>query len=201
MLIEAIRPGAALDESGRVPAPSELAALLHALHEDGPPRSSARPLRARIDALFESGTANYLRRPDLETVVPRDLYEQGRQAAESLADRPPCRQAALHGDLTPANVLDGGIDRGLVAIDPAPCWGDPAFDVVDLLFWQTDDEETLTQRAAELGTLTDLPAERILGWCAAFAAMVALEQAEGSIADDAESSRIAMLVGLARGAG
>ncbi|MGZ8761136.1 MAG: aminoglycoside phosphotransferase family protein [Aeromicrobium sp.] len=34
----------------------------------------------------------------------------------------------LHGDLTPSNILDGGAERGLVAIDPAPCLGDAAFD-------------------------------------------------------------------------
>jgi streptomycin 6-kinase len=30
--------------------------------------------------------------------------------------------------LTPSSILDGGAERGLVAIDPAPCLGDPAFD-------------------------------------------------------------------------
>ena len=42
----------------------------------------------------------------------------------------------LHGDLTPGNILDGGTERRLVAIDPAPCLGDAAFDAVDLILWQ-----------------------------------------------------------------
>jgi streptomycin 6-kinase len=41
----------------------------------------------------------------------------------------------LHGDLTPSNILDGGAERGLVAMDPAPCLGDAAFDAVDLILW------------------------------------------------------------------
>jgi Aminoglycoside/hydroxyurea antibiotic resistance kinase len=39
----------------------------------------------------------------------------------------------LHGDLHLANVLDGGPGRGLVAIDPRACTGDPCFDAVDYL--------------------------------------------------------------------
>lgn len=37
----------------------------------------------------------------------------------------------LHGDLHLGNVLDGGPARGLVAIDPRACVGDPCFDAVD----------------------------------------------------------------------
>nr|WP_225882432.1 aminoglycoside phosphotransferase family protein [Streptomyces aureocirculatus] len=36
----------------------------------------------------------------------------------------------LHGDLHLGNVLDGG-QRGLMAIDPKACAGDPCFDAVD----------------------------------------------------------------------
>jgi streptomycin 6-kinase len=39
--------------------------------------------------------------------------------------------ALLRGDLTPSNILDRGAGRGLVAIDPAPCVGNAAFDAVD----------------------------------------------------------------------
>ena len=53
----------------------------------------------------------------------------------------------LHGDLTPVNVLDGGVERGLVAIDPAPCVGDPAFDAIDLVLWRADDAATIATRA------------------------------------------------------
>jgi len=79
----------------------------------------------------------------------------------------------LHGDLTAVNVLDGGQSRGLVAIDPAPCVGDPAFDAVDLVFWRAEDVAAIEARADQL----EGP---VLEWCAAFAPMVALELAEAS---------------------
>jgi streptomycin 6-kinase len=81
----------------------------------------------------------------------------------------------VHGDLTPANVLDGGEERGLVAIDPAPCLGDPAFDAIDLLLWRAEDLETITARAQQLALVIGVEAGRLFRWCAAFAAMTALE--------------------------
>jgi streptomycin 6-kinase len=41
--------------------------------------------------------------------------------------------------------LDGGVERGLVAIDPAPCRGDPAFDAVDPVYWRADDVDTIAR--------------------------------------------------------
>jgi streptomycin 6-kinase len=83
----------------------------------------------------------------------------------------------LHGDLRPSNNLDGGAERGLVAIDPAPCLGDAAFDAVDLILWQADDLETIEARTERLAAATGVDAERLFGWCVAFAAMSALELA------------------------
>jgi streptomycin 6-kinase len=79
--------------------------------------------------------------------------------------------------LTPSNVLDGGAERGLVAIDPAPCLGDPAFDAVDLLCWQADDLATIQARTERLAAATGTHPARLVGWCTAFAAMIALELA------------------------
>jgi streptomycin 6-kinase len=83
----------------------------------------------------------------------------------------------LHGDLTPGNILDGGAARGLVAIDPAPCLGDAAFDAVDLLMWQADDVKTIQARIERLAAATGVDAEHLFGWCVAFAAMTALDLA------------------------
>ena len=69
---------------------------------------------------------------------------------------------------------------GLVAIDPAPCLGDPAFDAVDLLFWRAGDVGVVDERAERLAPSIGADPERLVGWCSAFAAMVALELAEGS---------------------
>jgi streptomycin 6-kinase len=195
LLIEAIQPGTALDESGRLPTTSALAALVHALHQHAPPAASVPPLEERIAALYRSGEANYTRRPDVQDLVPRSRYERGRSAANALAAEAP-RRLVLHGDLTPTNVLDGGAGRGLVAVDPAPGWGDPAFDTVDLLMWRSDDLTTLSVRARDLGDRLGFPQERALRWCAAFAAMDALELAEAAPPGEPPSARLSMLVEL-----
>ncbi len=83
----------------------------------------------------------------------RRLYERGRRLATRLAQLG-SQSVLLHGDLTPSNILDGGHERGLVAIDPAPCVG------------------TLQVAAA-----TGCDGDRLLAWCAAFAAMNALDLA------------------------
>ena len=195
LLMEAIQPGIALDESGRLPATSAVAQLLHALHEHGPPPSSVPPIEDRIASLYRSAEANYTRRPDLLDLIPRSVYERGRRAANTLA-RQACRRVALHGDLTPANVLHAGSGRGLVAVDPAPCWGDPAFDTVDLVMWQAEDLATVAARARDLGRRLGFPEETALRWCAAFAAMIALELAEAAAPGAPTSPRLNMLLEL-----
>jgi len=82
------------------------------------------------------------------------------------------------GDLTPINILDGGEDRGLVAIDPAPCIGDPAFDAIDLIIWQAQTPEAVQQRTNELAPALGVDPARLLPWCSAFAAMAAMDVAE-----------------------
>jgi streptomycin 6-kinase len=179
LLLEAVEPGAPLDESRTIPRTEALASLLTSLHHPGGPLPvRVRPVAKRIEHLYEAGRRNYDRRPDLAAVIPPDLYERGRRLAMRLAGDVPAA-ALLHGDLTPANLLDGG-ERGLVAIDPAPCVGDPAFDAVDLLLWQAEDAPTLATRVDALAPAIEVGARRLHQWCAAFAAMTALELAEAS---------------------
>ena len=100
----------------------------------------------------------------------------------------------LHGDLTPANILDGGEQRGLVAVDPAPCLGDPAFDAIDLVLWRAEDMETISARVEELAPMIGTTARRLAQWCSAFAAMTALEAAEAS---DTAHARVELFIALA----
>src|SRR5439155_422678 len=104
-------------------------------------------------------------------------YDRGRELALRLAEDAPTT-VLLHGDLTPVNVLDGGEQRGLVAIDPAPCLGDPAFDAIDLVLWRAEDADMIAARAERLAPAIGADAGRLLEWCAAFAGMTALENAE-----------------------
>jgi streptomycin 6-kinase len=93
-------------------------------------------------------------------------------------------------------VLHAGAGRGLVAVDPAPCWGDPAFDTVDLVMWQAEDLATVAARARDLGRRLGFPEETALRWCAAFAAMIALELAEAAAPGAPTSPRLNMLLEL-----
>jgi streptomycin 6-kinase len=176
LLLEAVEPGTPVSETAGYPSTAHLAALITSL-QHGVLDPSYPSLTDRVAHLFDSGTKPYERTPELVEVVPRELYDRGRVLALALtADT--VSTVLLHGDLTPVNVLDGGAERGLVAIDPAPCLGDPAFDTVDLVFWRAKDVDEIAARAGRLAPAIGADAGRILQWCTAFAAMVALELAE-----------------------
>ena len=152
-----------------------------------------QPLAERIAYLFESSRKLYEWKPDLVELVSPALYERSRELALRLA-ADAAEAVLLHGDLTPANVLDGGEARGLVAIDPAPCIGDPAFDAIDLVLWRAEDAETVVRRIDELAPMLGCDTARLHDWCAAFAGMVALEIAEAS---GVSSTRLQPLLALA----
>jgi streptomycin 6-kinase len=193
LLIEAIEPGTPLDVAGVYPPLTSVASLLRCLHGTGMPDPLYPVVARRVDYLFDSSAKLYQWQPALIEVVPEELYRRGRALAARLAHEaaPP---VLLHGDLTPSNILDGGDARGLVAIDPAPCLGDAAFDAIDLLMWDAGDVATVEDRAVRLAAATDLGADRLIDWCSAFAAMNALELASNGTVSGA---RIDALIGLA----
>jgi streptomycin 6-kinase len=193
LLLEAIEPGTPLAVSCVYPGTEGVGELLTSLHGSGVPGPSYPAAGQRAGALFASSAKLYERHPELTALIPVALYERGHRLAARLA-RDPCRAVLLHGDLTPSNILDGGAGRGLVAIDPAPCVGDAAFDAVDLILWQADDLQTVEARIGRLAAATGVDASRFSGWCVAFAAMSALELAsEGGGA----TARAATLLELA----
>jgi streptomycin 6-kinase len=132
LVIEAIEPGTPLVVSSVFPAADCVAELLSCLHDSGVPDPSYPAAAQRVAYLFDSGAKLYDRHPELTALIPPQLYQRGHDLATRLAqhDGP---VVLLHGDLTPSNILDGGAGRGLVAIDPAPCLGDAAFEAVDLI--------------------------------------------------------------------
>jgi streptomycin 6-kinase len=83
------------------------------------------------------------------------------------------------------NVLDGGAGRGLVAIDPRPCVGDPALDAVDWVFHGARGPAEWEPRSRELAAALGCHPERLWQWCRAFAAMLAASRAaRGAAAGD-----------------
>ncbi len=195
LLLEAIEPGIPLADSLTYPPLESVTALLTSLYEAGAPDPSYPPLAHRISYLFDSGTKPYARHAELVELVPPELYERGRRLAARLVENVSAT-SLLHGDLTPGNILEGGIERGLVAIDPAPCLGDDlAFDAIDVLLWQADDVDMIAARAERLAPAIDVDAGRLLDWCTAFAAMTALELAE---APESSRERLQAALTLAR---
>jgi streptomycin 6-kinase len=176
LLIEAIEPGTPLDLSSVYPTADSVAELLSSLHESGVPAPSYPTAGQRVSYLFDASAKLYERHPELTALIPPKLYQRGHQLATQLAQHH-CPVVLLHGDLTPGNILDGGAERGLVAIDPAPCLGDPAFDAVDLILWQAADLKTIHARTQRVAAAAGIDAQRLFGWCTAFAAMSALELA------------------------
>ena len=195
LLLEAIEPGVPLVDSPNYPSVESVAELLTSLQKTGVPEPSYPPLARRVAYLFDSGTKPYERRPELLELVPLKLYERGRLLATRLVEDV-APTGLLHGDLTPSNILEGGSERGLVAIDPAPCLGDDlAFDAVDLLLWRAEDVELITARAEQLAPALGVDAGRMLDWCIAFAGMTALERAE---APQSSRGRVEAALTLAR---
>lgn len=193
LLLEAVEPGTPLALSSVYPAAHSVAGLLSSLHGSGVPDPSYPAAAQRVACLFASSAKLYERHPELTALIPPELYQRGHRLATRLAQHD-CPAVLLHGDLTPGNILDGGAERGLVAIDPAPCLGDAAFDAVDLILWQADDLQTIQARTARLAAATAMDAERLFGWCVAFAAMSALELASQQ---NAPSAGIEALLELA----
>jgi streptomycin 6-kinase len=152
LLLEAIEPGTPLLSTGAYPSLADVAQLFGSLHVRA--RGEYPTLSDRVEYLFAASG-----------VV------EGRALARELVESAQC-DTLIHGDLTPRNVLLGG-QRGLVAIDPAACVGEPEFDAVDLVMWQASGRDEMATRADALA----LDVERTLAWCDAFTPMVDAERA------------------------
>lgn len=166
VLLSEIKPGTAAHELAVPPTPAGYAALLTALHSVDPPAPGVLPrsfrqwidefMRRAMGRLAEPAIGAHLHQSDFD----RALRELDRLLAT------PSPTVLLHGDLHFGNVLDGG-ERGLMAIDPKACLGDPCFDAVDYVTGGAGRpapdgiEYRLTTLAAEAG----LDPDRLLAWC------------------------------------
>jgi streptomycin 6-kinase len=193
LLLEAIPNEIPVSELGKAVALDEVARLINGLPRGGTAvrAGGVVSLADRVEFIFDHWIARHARRGDDATrAVSVDRLRRGHELARALvADRR--EPVLLHGDLHPSNVLDGGPERGLVAIDPRPCVGEAEFDAVDWVFWGAHDPRVWKARSRELALPLGVDHERLWAWCAALAALIAAARAArgtaaGEVAELAE---------------
>ncbi len=181
LLLERVVPGTRLqDEPGRWPLDEVVPVVSDLWRQPSwPGAGSGLPeLRERAEFVFEMTRRRLESRPGVAERVPSALVEGSWSLASALAGEG--RVWLLHGDLHPGNVLRGGDGRGLVAIDPRPCLGDPAFDSVDWVLADGGGERAVQQRIDWLaGRVDGLDPDRAWRWCQALAVVLAVSLLSG----------------------
>ena len=125
------------------------------------------PLAEAVEQRFVTAAAEASARSKSELAALAPKIQLARQAAGGLLRSFAGPHVLLHGDLGPRNVVRCQ-QRGLVAIDPAPCIGDPAYDAA---YWAADEREAagLEQRCHALALPALLDPGRVLGWASVIA--------------------------------
>ncbi len=165
ILLELIVPGTRADELTPQPSVRDWADLLQALHAAAVPPGVLRDLHDQCDGFF-TRIGRRVSDPEIGRVVGPADVERGFSRCQALVASQTTR-VLLHGDLHLGNVLDGG-SRGLVAIDPRACVGDPCFDAVDYLL-DGAGLDGVDARCAALAAASGLDAGRLFAWCRAVA--------------------------------
>lgn len=175
LLLERIEPGTKLSEFAALPPISAFAALLGGLRESRV--DDAARLRSSEEGVeFIFGLiARRAADPHVSDFVPGPMVNRAhalaRELAASSADR-----GLVHGDLHLANILDGGPERGLVAIDPRPSHGDRAWDAIDIALARVTSTDELHDRILRLAALVPgLDADRLRDWCEVTAVINAVQ--------------------------
>lgn len=166
ILLELIEPGTQVRDQPEPPSATQWAELMRDLHVAAVPPDYPRDLRAQCDGFFDR-----IGRRIADPVTLADLERGAARCRELVATQQ--TRVLLHGDLHLANVLDGGAARGLVAIDPRACVGDPCFDAVDYLLNDVG-RGCIETRCAALAAASGLDDSRLLAWCRGVAPVLAI---------------------------
>ncbi|MFJ5984650.1 aminoglycoside phosphotransferase family protein [Lentzea sp. NPDC092896] len=168
VVLEEVLPGTLAEDLPFASLPGRWADLLAALH--GVPARPVGLLRDRCEESF-ARIGRRLAEPVVGARISQALWDRAKARCEKLLDTD-TSPVLLHGDLHPGNVLDGG-ERGLMAIDPKACLGDPCFDVVDLVVAGAG-QEGVRARCEAVATACGLDGDRLFAWSQAIAPMLAI---------------------------
>jgi streptomycin 6-kinase len=191
MVLEEIRPGTEAENMAQESLPRLWGELLAALHAVPPPTHWPRDLRGRCDEAF-TRIGRRLSEPVIGARIDQHTWQRAILRCEALLDTQ-ARIVLLHGDLHLGNVLDGGPSRGLVAIDPKACLGDPCFDAVDYVVAGAG-HEGVEARCHRVATACGLDGDRLYSWCQVIAPMFAIAY----LANDGSEPAIDELLTLTR---
>ncbi|MFF0507787.1 aminoglycoside phosphotransferase family protein [Streptomyces fimicarius] len=161
MVLEEILPGTSAEYMPAASLPEQWAELLAALHGVAPPPQLTRVLRGRCEESF-ARVGRRLSEPAIRARMDATLWDRAIQRCERLLDTE-ATTVLLHGDLHLGNALDGGADRGLLAIDPKACVGDPCFDAVDYVVAGAG-LEGVEARCARVAAACGLDGDRLHAW-------------------------------------
>ncbi|HWC82371.1 MAG TPA: aminoglycoside phosphotransferase family protein [Pseudonocardiaceae bacterium] len=191
VVLTEIRPGT---EAGDLPPdrlPRQWGALMSALHATPAPHDLTRDLRGRCDESF-ARIGRRLSEPLIGARISPAMWQRAIERCHRLLDTQ-SRPVVLHGDLHPGNVLDGGPGRGLMAIDPKACLGDPCFDAVDYVVAGAG-QEGIAARCARMAAACGLDGGRLSAWSQVIAPMAAIAR----LSDDDSGSTVDELLEFAR---
>ncbi|MBP2323940.1 streptomycin 6-kinase [Kibdelosporangium banguiense] len=168
MVLEEILPGTEAEDLPDAALPRQWGELLAALHAVAPPTDWPWDLRGRLDEAFIR-IGRRLTEPAIGARIDQTTWQRALRRCATLLDTQ-TRLVLLHGDLHLANVLDGGPSRGLVAIDPKACIGDPCFDAVDYVVAGAG-HEGVEARCQRVATACGLDGDRLYSWSQVIAPM------------------------------
>jgi streptomycin 6-kinase len=168
MVLEEVLPGIIAEDMPQTSLPQRWGELLAALHAVVPPAQWPWDLRGRCEEAFVR-IGRRLSEPAIGARINQATWQRTIRRCETLLDTQ-TTLVLLHGDLHLGNALDGGQSRGLIAIDPKACTGDPCFDAVDYVVAGAGHEgvETRCQRVA---TACGLDGDRLYAWSRVIAPM------------------------------
>lgn len=171
LLMAAVRPGTDFGGDVPSPAPGEYADLLGALHAVPlPDIPLGRDLRGRTEEFLHRAITQ-LTDPVVAARLHRSDFERALAELDDVL-AVPAPTVLLHGDLHLGNVLADHA-RGLVAIDPKACLGDPCFDAADYVVAGAG-RDGVEHRLTALSDAAGLDRDRLYAWSRLVAAVTAI---------------------------